>query len=193
MELNYQEQHEVEMLCDLIDAVLTDNEFSSNIAVYERCKHRARDGVRRFYEAHLDHFNPGLSPDDVEVDPFKVVAWYGFFLSREVGEDVNHLIIKAAIAVMFDLLQQDVPGVAVPQKIKNEMFQLVAIHSTICKRGEEARDEFAMGMNGLYFAFNLARGIAGKTGAENQEKAKKYEAMMALIEKRKASQDEDSA
>jgi hypothetical protein len=83
------------------------------------------------------------------VDPYKILSWYGFYLA-EHADDKHKISVLVAIQEMNKLLTQEKSKGArsLPSKVVSQLYQRAAL--------DKHKDEYAIGKNGLYSAFDTA-------------------------------------
>ncbi len=79
------------------------------------------------------------------VDPYKIVSWYGFFLSKK-ADDPKKMILLIALKHMNDLLSKE--------PLHQKMSDAHIGHLYNMARLDGMEDEFAIGKNGVYSVFS---------------------------------------
>jgi hypothetical protein len=79
------------------------------------------------------------------VDPFKIISWYGFFLSKN-ADDPTKSILLLAIAHLNDLLSKE------HLKLKLSAAHVQHLYNMAKLDGSD--DEFGIGKNGIYSVFS---------------------------------------
>lgn len=115
------------------------------------------------YKHHIEHLDI-MSIQQNHVDPYKIAAWYGFFLNKLANDknfapayDPNGACLLAAIGVMNKQLRADIAGAFLDRGWLQLLYRYV--------RNDGGKDDHGVGKNGLYVAFATARrALANKWG-----------------------------
>jgi hypothetical protein len=90
-----------------------------------------------------------------EVDPYKIVSWYGFFLSRKADDPAKRILL-VAIVHLNDLLGKEHLGL---QLSKPHILHLYAMAKL-----DGSDDEFGIGKNGVYSVFSSCIDLVSEYG-----------------------------
>lgn len=129
----------------IFDDLMTSTEFGYRrfIAISEETLDRAKEDAVRHHLSHLCEMNIQQST----VDPYKIAAWYGFFVT-EHADDRRRVALLATIYLMRHFLEKEF-GVTLDRETSSLLYYYAANNGI--------KDEHGIGMNGLFMAFNVAR------------------------------------
>ncbi|MEI6985304.1 MAG: hypothetical protein WCK65_04175 [Rhodospirillaceae bacterium] len=128
----------------LDDVLLRAPGFKKCFSADEAALINAKSDAIVYHPKHLAVLNIAAS----SLDAYKVVSWYGFFICKHT-DDRCKISLLAAIYVLRVFLNQET-GVKLG-KATTSMLYYLAVND-----GDEHKDEFGIGKNGLYMAFSTA-------------------------------------
>lgn len=96
---------------------------------------------------HHYKFLAKLQIQQTSIDPYKIMSWYGFYVS-EGANDSRKIAVLCAIQIMNNMLKYDSFGKPIATDLVCHLWFLV--------RNDKVNDEFGVGKNGIYSVFTAA-------------------------------------
>jgi hypothetical protein len=133
-------------LMEKLDSVLRTKDFSDKHGLLSLTKDDF-DNAKEKTITHHYAFLTKLKIQQTSIDPYKIMSWYGFYLS-EVAQDDKKIAVLCAIQIMNNMLKYDSFG-------KPIVTDLVC-HLWFLARNDKVNDDFGVGKNGIYSVFTAA-------------------------------------
>lgn len=142
----------VNQLLNVFDQVISRRYVANSlVGLTEQTRECARKATIEHHKQFVDRFI-----DQDKVDPYKIVSWYGFFLSQH-ADDPNKHILEACLRTLNHMLEQE--------NLKQGLSEPQILHLYNMARLDGCKDEFGVGKNGIYSVFSscldLTKGLAG--------------------------------
>lgn len=129
------------VLIGLFDRVIDKNLVQPRlIGLTERTLTDAAEDAMKHHALFINKFINQKS-----VDPFKIVSWYGFFLSKKADDPAKRILL-ITIGHLNDLLSKE------HLKLKLSYLQMQHLYNMAKLDGSD--DEFGIGKNGIYSVFS---------------------------------------
>ena len=99
---------------------------------------------------HLEAHNKEFSIEPKTLDVYKLLSWYGYFLSN-ITRDYKRVVYLLTIKALNTLLLEEECGTCFTQDFTNKIYQML--------RRDDEDGKFSIGKNGLYLSFRSAKDI----------------------------------
>lgn len=99
---------------------------------------------------HLDAHNKEFSIEPKTLDIYKLLSWYGYFLSN-ITRDYHRVVYLMTIRELNLLLSKEKCGKHFTRDFTTKIYQML--------RRDDEDGKFSIGKNGLYLSFRSAKDI----------------------------------
>lgn len=133
-------------LMEKLDYILSAKEFSKkhgSLGLTESDFYKAKERTITHHYAFLTK----LQIQQTSIDPYKIMSWYGFYIS-EIARDNKKIAVLCAIQIMNNMLSYDSHGKPIATDL--------VCHLWLLARNDKVCDEFGVGKNGIYSVFTAA-------------------------------------